>query len=185
MSVAGFVLTGGHSSRMGRDKAMLPYGDGTLVEWVAKIARDAAGLVYLVGAPERYVHLGIPCLSERYAGCGPMSGVEAALGYGYAWNLVLACDMPRLNPGWLERLVHTAMQGEKPAVAAAHDDGRVEPLCAVYHARLQPLFAAALSEGQYSIRKLLDTIDFARFAVDDEEYVANLNTSEEWARWSE
>ena len=53
MSVAAFVLTGGHSTRMGRDKALLPYGDGTLVERVAQVAQRAAGVVHLVGAPER------------------------------------------------------------------------------------------------------------------------------------
>ncbi|MGJ5816573.1 molybdenum cofactor guanylyltransferase [Paludibaculum fermentans] len=185
MSVAGFVLTGGHSSRMGRDKALLPYGNGTLVEWVAGIAREAAGVVYLVGAPERYVHLGLSCLTERYAGCGPMSGVEAALRQGYDWNLIVGCDMPRLPSEWLRRMVGAALGGEQAAVAAAHGDGRVEPLCAIYHSRLHPMFAAALEEGRYSIRKLLDTIDFARFPVDDEEYVANLNTSDEWARWGQ
>ncbi len=185
MSVAGFVLTGGHSSRMGRDKAMLPYGGGTLVEWVAGIALGAAGVVYLVGAPERYVHLGLSCLPERYPGCGPMSGIEAALRQGYDWNLILACDMPRVDGVWLQRMVRRAIEGGNPAVAAAHRGGRVEPLCAVYHAELQPVFAAALEQGRYSVQKLLDTIDFARFPVDDEEYVANLNTSDEWARWSQ
>ena len=53
------------------------------------------------------------------------------------------------------------------------------------YTRARRAFATALSEGRYSIRKLLDTIDFARFPVDDEEYVANLNTSDEWARWSQ
>lgn len=185
MSVAGFVLTGGSSARMGRDKAMLPYGDGTLVEWVARIAQHAAGAVYLVGAPERYVHLGIPCLSERYAGCGPMSGIEAALRQGVDWNLILACDMPGVDPEWLRGLVNTAVDGEKPAVVAAHGTGHLEPLCAVYHARLLPVFEAALAEGRYSIRKLLDTIDFTRFPVKQPEHVSNVNTAEEWARWGE
>lgn len=45
---------------MGRDKALLPYCGRTLVEWVAEQAREAAGDVSLVGAPERYGHLEIP-----------------------------------------------------------------------------------------------------------------------------
>lgn len=183
MSVAGFVLTGGCSTRMGRDKALLPWGASTLVERVAGLAREAAGHVSLVGAPERYAHLGLPCLPERYPGCGPLSGIEAALREGADWNLILACDMPNLDAGWLRRLLATAERSEHACVAAVHG-GQLEPLCAAYHARLHGAVAEALAAGRYSVRNLLNTIDFSECAIDDIEAVANLNTPRDWARWS-
>ncbi len=82
MRAGGFVLTGGQSARMGRDKALLPLHGRTLVEHVAAEVKDACGSVTLVGAPERYQQLGLPCLSERYPLCGPLSGLEAALRLG-------------------------------------------------------------------------------------------------------
>ena len=48
---AGFVLTGGRSSRMGRDKALLPIEGSVLVERAAERVRAAAGSVTLIGAP--------------------------------------------------------------------------------------------------------------------------------------
>ena len=49
---AGWVLTGGQSTRMGRDKAMLPWSGRTMIEVIADTVREAAGSVTLVGAPE-------------------------------------------------------------------------------------------------------------------------------------
>ena len=59
-SHAGFLLVGGRSTRMGRDKALLPYRGVTLGEFVAGEIRMATGSVTLIGPPERYQHLGLP-----------------------------------------------------------------------------------------------------------------------------
>src|SRR5882672_6033560 len=98
---AGFVLTGGRSSRMGRDKALLPVaGSGpagglSLVERTAELVRGAAGSVILIGMPERYAHLGLPVVADIVEDCGPMGGLLTALHVTHAdSNLIVACDMP-------------------------------------------------------------------------------------------
>ena len=65
---AGFVLVGGASSRMGSDKASLPFRGGALVEHVAAAVAEAAGNVTLVGPPERYRDLGLRIIPDRYPG---------------------------------------------------------------------------------------------------------------------
>src|SRR5260370_42365165 len=58
VSRAGYILVGGKSSRMGQDKAFLPFGNTTLVQHVAETVRAAAGSVTLIGDPANYSDLG-------------------------------------------------------------------------------------------------------------------------------
>jgi len=168
---------------MGRDKALLPYRGRTLVEWVADQVREAAGEVRLVGAPERYGHLEIPCIAERYAGCGPLSGIEAALREGGAeWSLVLACDMPGVDAGFLKELL-AGVSSEVGAVVAEDEAGRMEPLCAVYGAKALPAVRRALEGGAYAVRDVLAQLRLARVAVPSGRLVRSVNTDEEWAAW--
>lgn len=179
------MLAGGASSRMGKDKALLPYRGAALVEYVAGEVRRACGSVWLVAAEDRYSHLGIPCLPERYAGFGPMSGIEAALRVGgFEWSLIVACDMPGITAEVLQPLV-TATQGAVcDAVVAAAPGGQLEPLCAVYHAGTLPRFASALAAGDYAVHKLLKELDIIRVDGGSEAPFRNANTAQEWAAWS-
>src|ERR1700761_7300390 len=79
VNTAGFVLVGGRSSRMGRDKALLPSGSGTLVKEIADSVAAVSGNVALIGRPESYRSLGYDCLEDICPGLGPLSGIHTAL----------------------------------------------------------------------------------------------------------
>jgi len=113
MQASGFVLAGGASKRMGRDKALLPFDGTTLVEHVAKIVCQAVGSapgsVALVGDPDRLSHLGLPVFPDELPGCGPLSGIYTALKITQTdWNVVVACDMPGVSADVLRALLRCA-----------------------------------------------------------------------------
>jgi molybdenum cofactor guanylyltransferase len=176
------VLTGGKSSRMGRDKALLPFRGGALAAHVAATVAAAAGSVTLIGDPRKYGHLGYPVLPDRTPGAGPVGGIESALSYTDAdWNLVLACDMPAVSGAFLRGLLDAAERAGADALVPAGRSGRLEPLSAVYHRRCLATLRSALEAGIRKVTEALAGLEVARWTVDDAACFENLNTPKEWA----
>lgn len=178
---AGFVLAGGSSSRMGCDKALLPYGDGALVEHVARQVRTAAGSVVLVGPPERYSALGFPVIGDLHPGLGPLGGIETALASSSAvWNLIVACDMPSVTSHFLDWLLREAERAQAPCVVPQTPDGKIHPLCAVYHLDVLPAIREALDSGVRKAGRMASALGALLVHAYDSE-VRNTNTPGEWA----
>ena len=181
MSRAGFILVGGASTRMGRDKAMLPDRGATLVEHIAATVVAAAGNVVLVGNPEKYSSLGYPVVPDPMDGAGPLAGLCAALTSSDAdWNLVLACDMPGVSAGFLRALLDAAERTGADALLPAGPSGRPEPLCAVYHQRSLPVIRQALENGVRRVLQGLEGLSLKTWQVSNPEYFENCNTPQEW-----
>ncbi len=178
----GFVLAGGRSSRMGRDKALLPFRGGVLIESVAAIVRQAAGDAILVGNPNLYAGLGFTVIPDLYPGEGPLGGILTALAHSAAsWNLVAACDMPDLTEDFLGGLLDRAERSGADALLPAGPSGRLEPLCAVYHSRCRPLLERAFAAGTRKIAEALESVKVARLEVAEGARFHNINTPEDWA----
>jgi molybdopterin-guanine dinucleotide biosynthesis protein A len=179
---AGFVLAGGRSSRMGRDKALLPLNGSTLIEQVASRVLLAAGTVTLIGSPDRYRSLGYPVRADLAEDCGPLGGVYTALSVTQAdWNLIVACDMPGVTADFLENLLDAAAAAKADCLVPETAAG-LAPLCAVYHRRCAAAAAAAISRKELKMHDLIATLQTVRWAVPDPAPLANVNTPEEWAR---
>ena len=180
---AGYVLVGGQSSRMGRDKALLPYGDATLVEHVAARVAAAAGSATLVGPPEPYRALGYPVIADRHSGAGPAAGIEAALRSSPAeWNLVVACDMPAVPVEFLEELLQTAERAGARCLVPVSRNGRLEPLCAVWRRGCEDEIEALLNRGVRKMSEIVTALAPATFPADNEEWFENVNTPADWSR---
>jgi molybdopterin-guanine dinucleotide biosynthesis protein A len=182
VSKAGFVLAGGKSSRMGRDKALLPFRGGSLAGYLAANVAEAAGSATLIGDPGKYGHLGYTVVPDRTPGAGPLGGIETALSCTAAdWNLVLACDMPAISATFLRSLLDAAERIGADALLPVGPSGRLEPLTAVYHRRCHAPLLRALEMGVRKVTDALAGLQWARWDVNDTAWFENLNTPEEFA----
>ena len=180
MSGAGFVLVGGKSSRMGRDKALLPYRDTVLVERIAREVEAAAGSVTLVGAPEQYRRLGRPVIPDLRPGCGPLGGIEAALSASVEdWNLIVACDMPGVSAPFLTTLLAEAGRAGGDCLLPLSGPERPEPLCAVYHRRCLPAIRGALEANVRKVTEALAGVRVVHWKAPESGWADNLNTPED------
>jgi molybdenum cofactor guanylyltransferase len=178
---AGFVLAGGESSRMGRDKANLPFHGKTLLEHVAAAVAEAAGSVTLVAPPARYQNLGYPVISDARPGCGPLEGIHTALGASpAAWNLIAACDLPVISTRFLKLIMAAADACGADCLIPAGPSGRLEPLCAAYHSRCRAAIGEALERNIRKVTDSLAGLRMATWSVPESSWFQNVNTPQDW-----
>ncbi|HVO96947.1 MAG TPA: molybdenum cofactor guanylyltransferase [Bryobacteraceae bacterium] len=179
--MAGFVLAGGASRRMGRDKAFLPMDGATLIETVAARVRGAAGSATIIGPMEKYSDLGFPVLPDAVENCGPLGGLYTALLNTRAeWNLIVACDMPEVTEEFLRILIDAA-QASGADCLAPETSGRTDPLCAVYHARVLAAAESAINRKLLKMQDFVSTLQTSLWPVSDSRPLKNVNTPAEWS----
>jgi molybdopterin-guanine dinucleotide biosynthesis protein A len=147
---------------MGQDKALLPWKGATLIESVAREVFLAAGNVTLIGSRftegSRYGSLGFPVVYDKVEGCGPLGGLYTALSVTSAdGNAPVACDMPTITRSLLEQLLAAAEASGADALVPKTPRG-LEPLCAVYHARLLPAVESAIQSKLFKMHDFVSTI---------------------------
>ena len=166
--VAGFILAGGESSRMGVDKGLLEIAGVPMIVRAARLAEAVTGTpAVVVGAPEKYRGLGLRAIADDWPGCGPLGGIATALRASEAdWNLIVACDLPHLTQEWLQYLLQRARDSAEEAVVAMNvtpaNKRGAEPLCAMYHKGSEPALRRALERG---VRKVTDGLAQLRVEV--------------------
>lgn len=164
----GFILAGGRSSRMGEDKAWLRLGGRTFVEIAAGALSTLAGRVSVVGSRPGVESHGLAVVPDRHAGLGALGGLHAALHACEAtWAAVVSCDLPFVTPALFARLAALGGEGVE-AVAPLQEDGRPQPLCALYAAAAcLPAAEELIREGDLRPRALLRRVRTRWVAFDE------------------
>ena len=138
--IAGVVLAGGRSRRMGRDKSLLRLGGErapTLLERSLAVLRPLCAPVW-VSCRTGQTFAGQCCVQDILPVSGPICGVHAALvrarAEGIPAVLVLSCDMPFMHTAMLRRLVTAAAASPPEALMTAFmaPNGWTESLAAIY-----------------------------------------------------
>jgi molybdenum cofactor guanylyltransferase len=148
--LTGFVLAGGKSTRMGRDKAVLSLNGRTLLETALAAVRPVVNEVFILGPRQPYCTFA-PVIADIFPGCGPLGGIHAALAQTKTeFNLMIAVDTPFLSAALLRYLAERALAA-RAVVTAPEINGYPQPLCAVYSRDFLPIAEQALKAGAYKI----------------------------------
>ncbi|MBN2562873.1 MAG: molybdenum cofactor guanylyltransferase [Phycisphaerae bacterium] len=186
--VAG-VLVGGRSKRMKRHKALLRLPNGcTLVEHVVEVASEVTRDVVILGETIQLPAslAGLRILPDAKPNAGPLAGLCSLLAYAHdRWSLLVACDMPCIEPPVLRRLLGEVTP-QVDAVAFAREDqtGVYHACCALYHPRIQDGAMRELAEGEGRLQAVLSRAKVAALSPNAAErrQLANVNTPEDFAR---
>ena len=144
------ILAGGQSSRMGSNKALLPYQGGRFIEAIHRQLLELFPQVLLVtNNPEQYEFLPCRKVADRYPGMGALAGLHAGLHQAATPHIfAVACDMPYLNSNLIRRLA--ALRHEADVVIPQGENG-LEPLHALYGKGCLPFMEQALEADRRRI----------------------------------
>ena len=168
MAESALVLCGGQSTRMGRDKSALPFGDGdTLLTRAIAIASAVASTVVVAGRPGPQVPAGIRVIADAVPAAGPLAALAGALpALPEGRMILLSCDAPLVVPALLrlllDRLADTGADACVPMI-----DGVPMPTCAAYATRVHAHAARLVASGERSLRALLDAIAVEWMSADE------------------
>ncbi len=130
-NVTGVILAGGQSSRMGSNKALLPFQGGRFIEVIYRRFSELFPEVLLVtNNPEQYAFLPCRKVADLYPGMGALAGLHSGLRHATMPHIfVAACDMPWLNSALIRRLAGLLDTAD---VVIPFGENGLEPLHAIY-----------------------------------------------------
>jgi molybdenum cofactor guanylyltransferase len=177
----GLALTGGRSTRMGRDKATLIYDLQPQLERIMALleAACARSFVSLRADQSDALRDRWPGIVDAQHDIGPIAGIAAAQATypTVAW-LVVACDLPLLNSATLQQLI--AARDSTHDVVAFTTEEHLESLCALWQPSSCHHVQTAVQHQQYSVMKALQRMNTRLLTPDDPTALRNINTLDDY-----
>lgn len=172
MEQGAIILCGGKSSRMGRDKATLPFGPEQMLQRVVRLLSEVVdlGKIVVVAAPGQTLPelpSGVTVAHDSRQERGPLEGLAAGLrSLTGRVDAVYAtsCDVPLLVPSFVERMFE--LLGEYD-IAVPRDGHHHHPLAAVYRLTVLAHVQKLLAADRLRPRFLFDEVNTREVSVDE------------------
>jgi molybdopterin-guanine dinucleotide biosynthesis protein A len=173
------IMAGGGSRRMGIDKSMLLIKNQPIIKHICDQLRGTFSQILIsTDELEKYAFLGFDCVPDRMPGQGPLMGIASALEASEnEINFIIACDIPYIDIRFVRKMLTEAQTADM--VIPTHDNGKNEPLFAIYNKSALKAMNQVLSSGK---RKISDAFDLCkvRYIKLKAKQLINLNTMEEY-----
>lgn len=184
--VAGLVLAGGKSSRLGRDKARIKVDGKDLLCRAVNLLESVVGQVWVAGRDPSGHGLHNPWFMDDIPGKGPVGGILTALRKLQRPCLVTSCDLPFLDQPTLLRLLrardaaHASVLNGRPPLMTTYgqtETGYIEALVAVYEPDCLPRLETAVAQGRHKLSAIIprDCRTEIPYSKDDAMVFFNIN----------
>jgi molybdopterin-guanine dinucleotide biosynthesis protein A len=187
--LAAAILTGGRASRIGGlRKATLAMGGTSIIDRQLAVLRTLAAPVFLVTSAQAPSDAELTVVRDEYPDHGALGGIYTAIvASPHERTLVVACDMPFLNPAFLTHLVGIDADLVIPRTSRGY-----EPLCAIYSRACAAPIRDRLTRGELEASRLPDGVRVAEIGPEtvaaydpDGLLFVNVNTPHDYERAKE
>lgn len=178
----GLVLAGGKSARMGEDKGLIRYHGKPQREYMADLVSEFCEKTFISCRPDQISGLSedYQGLADTFSGLGPFGAIASAFRQNpnVAW-LVVACDLPLLDPDTLRQLADGRRTSEVATAFNSPVNEFPEPLVAIWEPRAYPVLLQFLAQGYSCPRKVLINSPVALIDAHRPDVLMNVNHPKE------
>lgn len=179
--VTGLILIGGRSSRMGRDKATLHWGQESFTTTLYKNLNSILAETFIVAGEHNadFWRKKLPVIQDEISDQGPLMGLYSGISACTTeWVFVTSVDTPLIDT----ELVETLYRNRVGYQAVIYKDSvRLHPLCGLYHRSSIGQIEETLRQGQQSMKDFLKKLNINILKVNDnEKRLFNINTPEDY-----
>ncbi len=155
--ITGVILAGGRSSRMGSNKALLPYRGGLFIEAIHRQLTALFPEVLLVtNTPEQYDFLPCRKVGDLHPDMGALAGLQSGLYHSTTEHIfAVACDMPYLDKRLIRYLASRRHDGD---LVIPEGEIGPEPLHALYGKGCLPAMDASLAANRRRIVSFFERV---------------------------
>lgn len=180
MSIPCVILSGGKSSRMGRDKALLPFPTEPLAVFMFKKMKEFFSCVYLsLKNPTPFLSCDVDFIQEKGEDFAPMIGFRESFEQLKSEKIFfISVDTPFVT----EEVINTLLQESIVGVTYAKDPQREHYLCGVYSKESYPILSELIEKKDYKMSQLVNLLPHKSIEFDDAEIFSNLNTQEQYLK---
>lgn len=187
--VYGLVLAGGKSSRMGIDKGSMEWTGRKQRYVIADMLNGFCEHVFISCRKDQsgeIVGEGYQVIEDTYDGLGPYGALLSAFKFksDVAW-FVLACDLPLMNTGAIQRLIEHRDSSKVATTYKSPHDHLPEPLITIWEPRSHQILLSRLSEEKTCPRRALLNSNIKIIEPLDTNALFNANTPEDLIRVKE
>ncbi|ADV45290.1 molybdenum cofactor guanylyltransferase MobA [Nitratifractor salsuginis] len=177
------ILAGGRSSRMGEDKALLPFGEcSTLAEYQYRRLQALFPRVWLSSKEDKFPFQA-PIIEDRGSVHSPLVALRSLLSRIPAEAaFILGVDLPFVDERVIETLKAQYNRHPKAEAVIPRSPRGVEPLCGIYTTALLPRIEAHLAAQNHKLQELLASEGVIEVPFESEEPFLNLNRPEDYKR---
>jgi len=142
--ITGIILSGGKSTRMGKNKSFLKIGDMTVIEHITLLMKSIFSKVILItNEPELYKFLSIELFSDIYRNVGPIAGIHSGLlNSKTKKNFIISCDIPLMNSEMISSIIDYPSEA---LLTVPKADGFIQQLCGIYSKDIIPYIENIIS----------------------------------------
>lgn len=182
----GLILSGGKSSRMGTDKALINYHGRPQQELLFELVQEFCEHTFISLREEQRDDLSdmYEVIVDQNEYPGPLNGILSAhKKYPEAAWLIIACDLPLLNKETLHLLVKGRDYGKDATALATKASRLPEPLAAIWEPKgLRNVKQYLINATSSCPRKFLINTDTQLIFPENDEVLANANSMQDYRR---